>query len=219
MALVKCPECGKDVSGAATSCLSCGHPIHARPASPPVFSAGPAKEKMRTGKKVPLGRAGAFAALIIAGLLLPDSPGQAAEGQQAKIEQGAQPAQEATQQEQAKTADEAKIRKGLIATAMTPKAIWADFNANEIAAENKYKDKVISIKGKINIIKTDLSGNPMLSFSVDSYGLNTIQCVFSNDEKNSIASLSKGQRVIVSGTIHGSVMGSIFVRGCQLLKS
>lgn len=27
MALIKCPECGKEVSSAATSCPNCGHPI------------------------------------------------------------------------------------------------------------------------------------------------------------------------------------------------
>ncbi|MDY0241308.1 MAG: zinc-ribbon domain-containing protein [Rhodospirillaceae bacterium] len=219
MSLVKCPECGKDVSDAATSCPNCGHPIHARPASPPASSAAPATEKMRTGKKAPLGSVGAFVALIIVGLLLPDSPGQAAQGNQAKIEEGTQQTQEATQQEQAKIADEAKIRSKLIATAMTPKAIWSDFNANEVGAENKYKDKVISIKGKINIIRTDIAGDPMISFSVDRYGLNTIQCVFSSEEKGIIGSLSKGQRVIVSGTINGTVMGSIFVRGCHILKN
>lgn len=219
MSLVKCPECGKDVSDAATSCPNCGHPIHARPASPPASSAAPATEKMRAGKKAPLGSVGAFVAFIIVGLLLPDSPGQAAQGNQAKIEDGTQQTQEATQQEQAKIADEAKIRSKLIAAAMTPKAIWSDFNANEVAAENKYKDKIISIKGKINIIKTDMAGNPMISFSIDNYGLKTIQCFFSSDEKGSIGSLSKGQRIIVSGTVNGMIMGSVFIRECRLLKS
>lgn len=27
MALIKCPECGKEVSSGATSCPNCGHPI------------------------------------------------------------------------------------------------------------------------------------------------------------------------------------------------
>lgn len=217
MALVKFPECSQDVSDAATSYPSYDHPIHARPASPPAASTAPAKEK---GKKVTLGRVGVFAALIIVGLLLPNSPGQAAEEHQAKIEDGPQQAQEGTQQSQEATQQEqAKLRNGLIATAMTPRAIWSDFNANEVAAENKYKDKIISIKGKINIIKTDMAGNPMISFYIDSYGLKTIQCFFSSDEKGSIGSLSKGQRVIVSGTVNGMIMGSVFIRECRLLKS
>jgi TM2 domain-containing membrane protein YozV len=29
MALIKCPECGSDVSSAAASCPACGHPIRA----------------------------------------------------------------------------------------------------------------------------------------------------------------------------------------------
>lgn len=35
MALINCPECGKQVSTAAQSCPSCGYPIAASPASQP----------------------------------------------------------------------------------------------------------------------------------------------------------------------------------------
>lgn len=28
MALIKCPECGREVSDQATSCPGCGHPLH-----------------------------------------------------------------------------------------------------------------------------------------------------------------------------------------------
>lgn len=31
MALINCPECGKQVSDAAVSCPACGHPIHPGP--------------------------------------------------------------------------------------------------------------------------------------------------------------------------------------------
>ena len=32
MALVKCPECGTDVSSEAAACPKCGHPLQAKPA-------------------------------------------------------------------------------------------------------------------------------------------------------------------------------------------
>ena len=31
MALIKCPECGTDVSDAAAACPKCGHPLKATP--------------------------------------------------------------------------------------------------------------------------------------------------------------------------------------------
>lgn len=41
MAMMKCPDCGKDVSNQATACPGCGHPIKAAEARPIVVSAGP----------------------------------------------------------------------------------------------------------------------------------------------------------------------------------
>ena len=33
MALIKCPECGKDISDKAVSCIHCGYPLSATPIS------------------------------------------------------------------------------------------------------------------------------------------------------------------------------------------
>ncbi len=43
MALIKCPECAKEVSSVAIACPSCGHPIMLPPpaASPPIAVAAP----------------------------------------------------------------------------------------------------------------------------------------------------------------------------------
>ena len=34
MSLISCPECKKEISSAATSCPSCGHPLRGQPAEP-----------------------------------------------------------------------------------------------------------------------------------------------------------------------------------------
>lgn len=34
MAIIKCPECGKDISEKATHCIHCGYPIKPRSAQP-----------------------------------------------------------------------------------------------------------------------------------------------------------------------------------------
>lgn len=31
MALIKCPECGKEISDASTACIHCGYPISKNP--------------------------------------------------------------------------------------------------------------------------------------------------------------------------------------------
>jgi DNA-directed RNA polymerase subunit RPC12/RpoP len=36
MALVTCPDCGREISGAAPTCISCGRPMQVSQAQPPV---------------------------------------------------------------------------------------------------------------------------------------------------------------------------------------
>lgn len=44
MALIKCPECGKEISDEATSCPNCGHPMRKMEASAPPLNQ-PKKKK------------------------------------------------------------------------------------------------------------------------------------------------------------------------------
>lgn len=41
MALIKCPECGAEVSSAASACIKCGHPILLRAGTGGAISAAP----------------------------------------------------------------------------------------------------------------------------------------------------------------------------------
>ena len=41
MALIKCPECGKEISSLAVACPNCGAPIQSASASPPASSSAP----------------------------------------------------------------------------------------------------------------------------------------------------------------------------------
>jgi hypothetical protein len=74
MALIKCPECGKDVSDAAAACPHCGHPI--RQAAPAIAAAGDAAaaKKPATGAgKGCLTVIGIMVALLIFGGVLKNS--------------------------------------------------------------------------------------------------------------------------------------------------
>ena len=59
MALIKCPDCGRDVSDQATACPNCGHPIAGAdflrtPADPAPVQAQPAAEPAPEAEKPPL---------------------------------------------------------------------------------------------------------------------------------------------------------------------
>lgn len=59
MALIKCPECGKDVSDAAVSCPHCGHPL----SPPPTNTAAAAPTSRTKGLK-------AIGSLVLLGLIV-----------------------------------------------------------------------------------------------------------------------------------------------------
>src|SRR5690242_15818053 len=77
MALIKCPECAKDVSDAAAACPHCGHPIRQAPPTPAIATAAPersATTKPSSGAgKGCLTMIGTIAALLIFGGIVKNS--------------------------------------------------------------------------------------------------------------------------------------------------
>lgn len=48
MALIKCPECGKEISSSASACPNCGHPVKAS-AIAPAQREGPFMQTLNCG--------------------------------------------------------------------------------------------------------------------------------------------------------------------------
>jgi predicted nucleic acid-binding Zn ribbon protein len=101
----------------------------------------------------------------------------------------------------------------------TPKLIYDDFDNNKISAKSKYKDKNISITGKIYVIAED-SGNPSIGLvnSDDKYKttIPEVYCSFANNNQNDkIVKLYKGQIVTIEGVLDMSGI-SIYIKNCKL---
>lgn len=93
-----------------------------------------------------------------------------------------------------------------------------DYKANEIAAEAKYKNKPLEISGLVGDIGKDILDTPYITFQTEQYAIiNQVQCMFSKSDEQILASLSKGQRVTVTGEVSGK-MGNILVKGCQIVN-
>lgn len=83
--------------------------------------------------------------------------------------------------------------------------LYAEYDANEIAADSKYKGKTITIRGRLRDIGVDISGNPYLIVG-GSGGFEGVQCSFDSRDKSSLANLKKGHAVTVRGIIHGKMI-------------
>jgi hypothetical protein len=85
----------------------------------------------------------------------------------------------------------------------------SDYAENETAADNKYKGKIVVIKGKIYEIGKDALDQPFIVIGGHAFGFGGVQCIFARGKNSSLAALSKGKVVSVKGKVSGKI---VFVR-------
>ncbi|MBW4061576.1 hypothetical protein HJC99_03350 [Candidatus Saccharibacteria bacterium] len=100
------------------------------------------------------------------------------------------------------------------ATVVDVKAFGDEFDANQVAAENKYKNKLVQFTAPIsNITDTGLSFQ-----NVTSKEFSTTQISCNISDKNSVLSLKNGESATVKGTVTGQTIGVIELNDCSIVK-
>jgi len=98
--------------------------------------------------------------------------------------------------------------------AVSSKDLTKTFEENELAANEKYNNKILAVSGKIeNIAET--MGNITVSLQGHNAVLSVV-CNFAESEKSSVTKLKKGQQVTLVGKGDGMTM-SLYV-GLQECK-
>ena len=93
---------------------------------------------------------------------------------------------------------------------ITASKLYKEYNSNEIAADEKYKGKIIEVTGVIRDIGNDIMDNAYITLVGDEY-FGDIQCYF--NEKSVVAKLSKGKRITVIGSCSG-LMINVQINNC-----
>lgn len=105
-------------------------------------------------------------------------------------------------------------------------AFIAEFDANKIAAQDKYKDKYVQLTGFVsNISGGDFGGiyvviDPNQGEDMG-YGVTTpyfgtnVQCY---PEKSDVASLTNGQQITVKGQVEDMKIMSVQLKNCSVVK-
>jgi hypothetical protein len=99
-------------------------------------------------------------------------------------------------------------------TVVDTKAFADEFNANQVAAENKYKGKSVQLTATITNI-TD-SGLSFQNVSSKEFDLTQIAC--NTTDKNQLVSVKNGQSVTVVGKVSGQTIGVIGLDDCSIVK-
>lgn len=110
----------------------------------------------------------------------------------------------------------ADIRQEAAQFELTATALVDEFNKDENAANKKYLDKVIAVKGNVTDVKTDSSGQATV-FLESSDPLASVTCSFYNDEAPSAKALQKGSTVIIKGKCTGKLM-DVVLNKCSVKK-
>ena len=93
--------------------------------------------------------------------------------------------------------------------------LLAEYDANEVAADNKYKGKKVEITGAVDSIGKDIFGSVYVTLKTDN-GFISIQCYFSEKaEIDKVATLKEGDWVTVTGIVDGRSI-NIVVKKCKL---
>jgi len=95
--------------------------------------------------------------------------------------------------------------------------LYADYKANQVSADTKYKGKTIEVSGTINSIGKDILDTPYVSLNAGDI-LSTVQCMFDKSDSAQLASLAKDTRITLSGKVRGEVIMNVLLDNCSIVK-
>jgi len=99
---------------------------------------------------------------------------------------------------------------------ISPQQLLTAYEANAVAADTKYRGKMVEVSGVVEENGLETMGMPFVMLATEiGMSLFGVQCIFSEKEKPTLGALSKGDEVTVTGTVDG-YMGNVIVRGCSL---
>lgn len=86
-------------------------------------------------------------------------------------------------------------------------SLLSTYKQNELAGDNAWKGKLVTTTGKVNSVKNDIFGNPYVTVGTGAqFEIPVVQCTLHKSEAGKAATLSKGQRIQVTGEVTGLMM-------------
>jgi len=97
---------------------------------------------------------------------------------------------------------------------ISAKYLYNVYEANEIAADERFKGKTFEVYGIIGSIEKNIANQPYVS--LDAGTLSFVNCRFSKDKISCLVSLEKGMMIVIEGTCSGKTVTSINLHDCEL---
>jgi hypothetical protein len=94
-----------------------------------------------------------------------------------------------------------------------------EYKSNELAADGKYKGKLIQVTGKFASVQKDLIGRYYVSMEGGSDADFNVACYLSESGKDEAAKLQANQDLTVRGVCDGRLAGQVLtLKQCEIVK-
>ena len=98
---------------------------------------------------------------------------------------------------------------------LTASNLVNDFNKDETAADKKYVNKVIAVKGKVSDVKLVPSTGQATVILDSGDPLAAVTCSFYDDEAGSLKEIKQGEAIVVKGKCTGKLM-DVVLNKCSI---
>ena len=96
--------------------------------------------------------------------------------------------------------------------------LYNQFDNNSIAAEKTYKGKIVQVSGKVNTVDESFWGTPYVRLDADEYGISSVTCNFSKEDKSELESLNTGDMITIRGTCGEMGFADVSIDKCSIVK-
>jgi hypothetical protein len=97
---------------------------------------------------------------------------------------------------------------------VTATALYAAYEANGIAADAAYKDKIVEVSGTVGNVDKDILDSMYVTLKTGNI-IGSVQCMLEDSELNTAMSLSEGNQITVVGRVSGK-LGNVLLRECVI---
>ena len=101
---------------------------------------------------------------------------------------------------------------------ITAAELMAEYDANEVAADMKYRNKWVVITGEIGSI-SEVLGRKYVSLAEGGLlPVSRVHCHFENRHADQLVELRKGQEVRLRGNVDGYDIGNVTISNCTVVE-
>jgi len=112
-----------------------------------------------------------------------------------------------------KRADEVRDSKDAISG--TVGSFYKRYEANAVAADQSYKDRILRVSGFVATIGKGILDEPYIDLADENQAV-VMRCSFPKRSEALLANVSKGEAVLIQGRCKGFLVGTVVLEDCAI---